>query len=405
MTTSDLFDNLPHPNKNVAFTPTRAAGLAQLEKFVSRMGDHYTSQRNYDLGAQDRSTASTLSPWIRHRLITEEEVLTRAFARHSPSAASKFVQEVFWRGYFKGWLEHHPSVWQAFKHDLRLAYARIETDQVFKHDYTDSTEGRSGIACFDHWVQELVQTGYLHNHARMWFASIWIFSLRLPWQLGADFFMQHLLDGDPASNTLSWRWVGGLHTKGKTYLACAYNIAKYTGGRFNPEGQIAGLAIALEEPDEHPFVPLPLPSSAPQNTALRLITEEDCYPEIGASQSDSPVLRVFTPVPEQSEKVRAFKQAALPGTEVLSSADWAACIVEAARVSGTREVITAYAPVGPTAAHLAQAKPLLAREGITLHQQMRAYDHLTWPHANKGFFKLKKQIPKILAQLDLKPLA
>ena len=403
MTTSDLFDDLPRLNKDVVFTPTRAAGLAQLETFVSRMGDHYTAQRNYDLGAQDRSTASALSPWIRHRLITEEEVLTRALARHSPSAASKFVQEVFWRGYFKGWLEQHPSVWKAFIHDLRLAYARLENDEVLKHDYTDATEGRSGIACFDHWVNELVQTGYLHNHARMWFASIWIFSLRLPWQLGADFFMQHLLDGDPASNTLSWRWVGGLHTKGKTYLARASNIAKYTGGRFNPEGQLAGLAIALEELEEHPFVPLPLPSTAPQSKTLRLITEEDCYPEIGAIQSDAPVLRVFTPMPEQSEQVRAFKQAALQDTEVLSSASWAACVIEAAQAAGTREVITAHAPVGPTATHLAQAKPLLEREGITLHQQMRAYDCLTWPHANKGFFKLKKQIPKILAQLDLKP--
>jgi deoxyribodipyrimidine photo-lyase len=66
-------------------------------------------------------------------------------------------------------------------------------------------------------VQELVETGYLHNHARMWFASIWIFTLRLPWELGADFFLRHLLDGDAASNTLSWRWVAGLHTKGKHY--------------------------------------------------------------------------------------------------------------------------------------------------------------------------------------------
>ncbi len=72
-------------------------------------------------------------------------------------------------------------------------------------------------------------TGYLHNHARMWFASIWIFTLRLPWELGADFFLRHLLDGDPASNTLSWRWVGGMQTMGKTYLARADNIATLHG--------------------------------------------------------------------------------------------------------------------------------------------------------------------------------
>ena len=96
--------------------------------------------------------------------------------------------------------------------------------------------GATGIDCFDAWARELVATGYLHNHARMWFASIWIFTLRLPWELGADFFLRHLIDGDPASNTLSWRWVAGLQTAGKTYLATAENIARFTGGRFAPQG-------------------------------------------------------------------------------------------------------------------------------------------------------------------------
>ena len=66
----------------------------------------------------------------------------------------------------------------------------------------------------------------------MWFASIWIHTLNLPWQLGADFF-KNLLDGDPASNTLSWRWVAGLHTQGKCYLATENNIKKFTNNRFN----------------------------------------------------------------------------------------------------------------------------------------------------------------------------
>jgi deoxyribodipyrimidine photo-lyase len=67
----------------------------------------------------------------------------------------------------------------------------------------------------------------------MWFASIWIFTLGLPWRIGADFFYRHLLDGDAASNTLSWRWVAGLHTRGKAYAAESWNIEKFTGGRFN----------------------------------------------------------------------------------------------------------------------------------------------------------------------------
>ena len=62
----------------------------------------------------------------------------------------------------------------------------------------------------------------------MWFASIWIHTLELQWELGADFFLKHLLDGDPASNTLSWRWVAGIHTKGKNYIARKSNIEKYS---------------------------------------------------------------------------------------------------------------------------------------------------------------------------------
>ncbi len=106
--------------------------------------------------------------------------------------------------------------------------------------------------------------GYLHNHARMWFASIWIFTLRLPWVLGADFFMRHLCDGDPASNTLSWRWVAGLHTRGKTYLARASNIATYTGGRFTPQDHdLAAFAPPLTEAAVITRTVLALPAQIP----------------------------------------------------------------------------------------------------------------------------------------------
>ena len=87
--------------------------------------------------------------------------------------------------------------------------------------------GESGVACMDVLARELIETGYLHNHARMWWASFWIHAERLPWELGADFFFRHLLDADPASNTLSWRWVAGLQTPGKTYLVRLSNLEKY----------------------------------------------------------------------------------------------------------------------------------------------------------------------------------
>jgi deoxyribodipyrimidine photo-lyase len=86
----------------------------------------------------------------------------------------------------------------------------------------------------DYFVNELLNTGYLHNHARMWFAAWWVHEARLPWQCAAALFYRHLLDGDPASNTLSWRWVAGLQTPGKTSLARRSNLEKDLARRCPP---------------------------------------------------------------------------------------------------------------------------------------------------------------------------
>ena len=99
-------------------------------------------------------------------------------------------------------------------------------------NYKNAIEGNTNIECFNEWVKELKENNYLHNHTRMWFASIWVFTLGLPWQLGAEFFMKHLYDGDAAANTLGWRWVAGIQTPGKNYLASEWNIKKFTNDRF-----------------------------------------------------------------------------------------------------------------------------------------------------------------------------
>lgn len=408
--TQDLFQDETPMAEAVAFIPTRAAGLARLEKFMGRAGAHYGSQRNYDLGPNDRSTVSALSPWIRHRLITEEEVLEKTLACNGPAASMKFVQEVFWRGYFKGWLEQRPSVWRAYQQGLQSALQGLERNIVQQADYLSAIDGRTGIACFDHWCRELQDTGYLHNHARMWFASIWIFTLRLPWELGAQFFLDHLLDGDPASNTLSWRWVGGLHTKGKTYLARPDNIAKHTNDQFDPKGQLARTAEPLVEDQEHPLVPLKQPRTPPNDTCLALITSEDCRPENFTSGAQMATLGLVSPRdPNLSAQVHTFGQGAVEDAvkrfgvegQVCTATDWANPIVAAAQQAGVDHVVTPYAPLGPVATKLAAAQDVLREAGIELHQQQRPYDTITWPHATKGFFKLKKMIPNILTDLGL----
>jgi len=234
--------------------PSYTAALARLNAFVPHAGYDYTSKRNYD--RPGHPDVSQLSPYLRHRIITEEDVLKATLARHTPQAADKFIAEVYWRTYWKGWLEMRPAVWTSYKADLNAALNRVQTEAGLRADWEAACTGQTGIDCFDHWAQELAATGYLHNHARMWFASIWIFSLRLPWTLGADFFLRHLLDGDPASNTCSWRWVGGMQTVGKTYLARADNIAKYTDGRFNPK-DLAPFAAPLEGTPNPPAGPVP----------------------------------------------------------------------------------------------------------------------------------------------------
>jgi len=403
------------PAEPVDFTPTRAAGLARLDRFVSRAGAAYARGRNHDLGPERRSNVSALSPWLRHRLLTEEEVLRATLARHSLSASEKFVQEVFWRTYFKGWLEQRPAVWQAYRQGVDRALEDLQRDRRLAADFAAATEGRTGIDCFDAWARELVETGYLHNHARMWFASIWIFTLRLPWQLGADFFLRHLMDGDPASNTLSWRWVGGLHTRGKTYQARASNIRTYTGGRFSPEGQLAGSAPPLEEDEQaHPRRPLLPAGSVPRGDYLLLVTEEegrplDLLPHPPVACLGVLATEVRSPLP-LGGKARDFAQGALAEALAGTDGDPAAGtdparlvpdLIAQAEAAGTRDVVTAHVPTGPLGDILAKAAADLEAAGLTLHQPRRPYDDAAWPHATKGFFAVKKQIPGILRTLGL----
>ena len=170
------------------WTPTRAAGLQRLAAFVPLAGRDGAARRNHDLPGHPH--VSRLSPWLRHRLVSEAEVVTAVLSRHSPAAAEKFTQEVFWRSYWKGWLEQRPAVWTTYRRDLQAALNRLATEAGLRAGWEAACRGDTGIDAFDHWARELVATGWMHNHARMWFASIWIFTLRLPWELGADFFLR-----------------------------------------------------------------------------------------------------------------------------------------------------------------------------------------------------------------------
>jgi deoxyribodipyrimidine photo-lyase len=392
------------------FPKTRDAALLRLTQFAPRAGQAYASGRNTDTGPDQASAVSMLSPYLRYRMITEQEVVGAALGQHSLSAAEKYVQEVLWRTYWKGWLEMRPSVWTQY-----LLERDRQRDSFPNARAIRSAEaGETGIEGFDDWARELVETGYLHNHARMWFASIWIFTLRLPWALGADFFLRHLADADAASNTLSWRWVAGLQTVGKAYLATTDNIARFTNGRFAPKG----LATIATMPTEMPVCAAqPLSQIAyfdAQKPAFLLVTPEDMHPEsvFGASAKINGAGVLFNPETLWGDNARSFVEGAAGDTaervgnsfkcptKLFNNLDVASLIAQA-REAGAEQVITSYAPIGPVADALAHIAPLLASEGVPLVQIRRAWDERFWPHATKGFFPFKERIPNILKETGL----
>jgi deoxyribodipyrimidine photo-lyase len=286
--------------------------------------------------------------------------------------------------------------------------------------FATAIEGKTGIDAFDHWAKELVETGYLHNHARMWFASIWIFTLRLPWELGADFFMRHLLDGDAASNTLSWRWVAGLHTRGKNYVAQRDNINRYSDGRFFPKGLVKA-AAPLDETATDAQRPVPLADEAPGEPFFLLLSDDDLG--IDTLALDRAMVRSVAIVNTASRRsankvadlvhqfadeaaadvlIRAlsvFPNAQASGTvfQPGSLAD----LVKLVGDSGCKHVVMPYATIGSAQEVMGEANTLLAAEGITVHRIRRRFDSLCWPHAGRGFFQFKDKIPTLLSDLGI----
>ena len=395
--------------------PSRAHALAHLRQFAPHAAGAYAAGRNTDPGPNQDSAVSKLSPALRYRLITEGETVQTVLAHHPYSAAEKFIQEVFWRTYWKGWLQQRPAVWRRYCRRVRDLQSTWATSATL----AEACSGTTGIDGFDAWVEELKATGYLHNHPRLWFASIWIFTLRLPWELGADFFLRHLIDGDPASNTLSWRWVAGLHTKGKTYLATTENIARYTQGRFAPHA-LATTAVALTEPpyDEEdagasecltPFTPSATASETP---LLLLVTAEDLNPEslINHPRTVKRAVVVNTATWVFGSPARRYLDAASDDVQrrmtahfdcevsTLSHLDVDA-LTHMAHDHAVSHLITAYPAIGPVAESLREATAALALRGITLSVVHRPWDAVCWPYAHKGFFAFKEKIPSLLSQL------
>ncbi len=355
-----------------------------------------------------------LSPYLRTGLLSQPEVLRAVLRHHGRTDANKFISEVFWRSYWQGWLALRPPAWYAYLSEVKHLFNQVQTQSGLRHRWADACQGRTGIAPFDAWATELASNGYLHNHARMWFASIWIHTLRLPWQLGADFFLRHLLDGCPASNTLSWKWVAGLQTIGKPYLATAENIATFTNGRYSDVPDLASTAADIPAPP-HPD-PCPLWKAGSVQSGLRtgLILHEDnvspahildAVPDIA---SHAVLLATDRQTPWQmAPQVLRFRRSALADaqnrhTDMIGAAGAdihdAQSLAAWAEGENLAQIVTTDAPVGPTKSVLDGYDQLSGTPPLI---RLRApLDAAAWPLATKGFFKFRDHIPGLLDGLD-----
>jgi deoxyribodipyrimidine photo-lyase len=376
------------------FSTSREKALESLESFINQDVVNYLSKRNYDFGPIDRKNVSCLSPYISHRLIDEYEISKKVLSKYPYQKVEKFIQEIYWRVYWKGWLELRPKVWSDFIEDLNI----IEESK----NYHQAINGQSKIECFNDWVKEIKEYNYLHNHSRMWFASIWIFTLGLPWQKGAEFFMKYLLDGDAASNTLSWRWVAGLQTKGKHYLAQTWNINKFQNKKYQNIELIEN-AYPLVDNREYNVTPIDIQKSSNKNNYL-IVFENDLseknlemknYKKIyfilldNARRSLKLDLKVLNYKKNiMKDKLNKFKD----NFELINENKTEELLLK------LKNFDVVYPSIGENMTFL---KKMVKEKKLVINFITRDEDMFCWNFSNKGYFNFKSNIPKILAKFQL----
>ena len=377
------------------FEASRAKALDKLNNFVENNLSEYSKLRNFDYGPDNRSNISCLSPYITHGIINEKEVIKKSLDKFSFAKNEKFIQEVLWRTYWKGWLELRPSVWTDFLIELK----KIKGDFQNNQNYKNAIDGKTNVECFNYWVNELKENNYLHNHTRMWFASIWIFTLNLPWQLGAEFFMQHLYDGDAASNTLGWRWVAGVQTQGKHYLASEWNIKKFTNNRFS---NIKLNENAPPKISEKKYSILKQDFTNPENidhNNLIIFENNLCFETSDFQNNKFKKFYIISNKNENrciklSEKVLKFKSSLIQDQEQRFKNQSIDCeVIDISEIKKIEKAVGLYPTIGENLDYLNS-------NTFKINFLYRELDQNSWQYCNKGFFNFKNYIPKIISTLN-----
>jgi len=275
----------------------RAAALTRLAAIDPAA---YARTRNHVAGSVTR-----LSPWLRHGVLSLAEVRDAALARaQRPEDAAKLISELGWRDY---WQQVYAAVGSRIHQPLESPAQRHRVPAV-EQVPADVLAASTGLQCIDAFVQKLHRTGWLHNHERMWLAS-WLVHVRgVRWQAGADWFLSHLIDGDPASNHLSWQWVAGTFSA-KPYLFNRENLETFTSGvHCQPCGlrghcpldvsyeELASRCFAAEGPTERP--PLRIkPQAAPPAGPAASIHRPLVWLTLDSAAATSPAALAYPEAP------------------------------------------------------------------------------------------------------------
>ena len=187
----------------------------------------YKSTRNFGNGKVTR-----LSPYISHGILSLNTVRNRALSETEDlSSVKHFIQELSWRDFWQKVAYERPkNLWE----DLEPYKTGFATNDYSEELPQDIRKGETDVLCINQFIHVLIKEGYLHNHARMYIASYVVHFRRIKWQAGAQWFLEHLMDGDEASNNFSWQWVASTFSN-KPYIFNLANITHYFDGIVNTD--------------------------------------------------------------------------------------------------------------------------------------------------------------------------